>query len=104
MKRYRISLLKKWMMAAAVCLIPVLALSQTAPTEGMKDNTYRVHAFTGADVVTSPGNKLTNATIIIRNGVIESVGTNVSVPADARVWDMQGKTIYPGFIDAYSTA
>ena len=27
---------------------------------------------------------------------------NVKVPAEARVWDLAGKTIYPGFIDAYS--
>lgn len=104
MKRYRISLLEKWVFTVTLCLIPVLALSQTAPTEGMKDNTIRVHAFVGADIVTSPGDVLHDAAIIIRNGIIESVGESVSVPADARVWDMQGKTIYPGFIDAYSTA
>ena len=30
------------------------------------------------------------------------MGERVSVPEDARVWDMSGKTIYPGLIDAYS--
>src|SRR5690606_17852924 len=30
------------------------------------------------------------------------VGANVTPPADARVWDMSGRTLYPGFIDAHA--
>ncbi len=78
------------------------AQSQTSPTDGMKDNTPAVHAFIDADIVTAPGNTLRSATLVIRDGVIEAVGRNVRVPDDARVWDMSGKTIYPGFIDAHS--
>ncbi|HWF19306.1 MAG TPA: amidohydrolase family protein, partial [Verrucomicrobiae bacterium] len=62
-----------------------------------------IHALVGGRVVVKPGETLTNATIIIRDGFIEKVGTDVTVPADARVWDMTGLTIYPGFIDAYLT-
>jgi imidazolonepropionase-like amidohydrolase len=83
-------------------LIPFAAFSQTTPVDGMKDNTPAIHAFTNATIVTQPGQILQNATLVIRDGVIESVGTNVNPPSDARVWDMDGKTIYPGFIDAYS--
>lgn len=79
-----------------------LAQSQTSPVDGMKDNTPSVHAFTNATIVTSPGRVIQNGTLVIRDGVIEAAGRNVRVPADARVWDMDGKTIYPGFIDAYS--
>jgi len=90
-----------------LCLIfflaPLALFAQTTPVDGMKDNTPAVHAFTNATIVTEPGNVLTDAILVIRNGVIESVGTNVQPPADARIWDMDGKTIYPGFIDAYSS-
>ena len=79
-----------------------IAQVQTSPTDGMKENTPSVHAFTNATIITSPGQVINNGTLVIRNGVIESVGRRVQVPADARVWDMEGKTIYPGFIDAYS--
>ena len=82
--------------------VPVMLQAQTAPTDGMKVNTPAVHAFTNATIVTSPGQSISNATLVIRNGVIEAVGSNVQVPADARVWDMDGKTLYPGFIDAHS--
>jgi hypothetical protein len=91
-------------LVAVALLYPaaLLAQSQTSQVDGMNDNTPRVHAFTNATIVTSPGNTLTNATLVVRNGVIESVGRNAQVPADARVWNMQGRTLYPGFIDAHS--
>ncbi len=85
-------------------IVPANAFSQaqTSPVDGMKDNTPGVHAFTNATIITSPGNQISNGTLVIRDGVVEAVGRRVSVPADARVWDMEGKTLYPGFIDAHT--
>jgi imidazolonepropionase-like amidohydrolase len=83
-------------------LLPTAAETQTTPVVGLRDNQPAVHAFTGARVVMSPGRVLENATLVIRDGKIEAVGTNVMPPADARVWPMNGKSLYPGFIDAYS--
>ena len=60
-----------------------------------------VHALVGGKVVVKPGQSLDSATILIRDGLIEKVGTDVTVPADARVWDMKGMIIYAGFIDPY---
>jgi imidazolonepropionase-like amidohydrolase len=62
-----------------------------------------VHALVGGKVVVKPGEVLESATVLIRDGLIEKVGTNVTAPADARVWDMKGLTIYAGFIDPYLT-
>ena len=45
---------------------------------------------------------LENASIVIRDGLIESVGTDIQIPADATVVDLDGKYIYPGFIDAFA--
>ena len=83
-------------------LIASWAFGQTAPTVGLRENTPTVHAFTNARIIVSPGKAITSGTIVIRNGVIEAVGENVSVPADARVWDMKGKTLYAGLIDLSS--
>jgi imidazolonepropionase-like amidohydrolase len=60
-----------------------------------------VHAIVGGKVLTKPGEVLEKATIVIRDGVIEKVGADLQPPADARVWDVTGLTIYPGFIDPY---
>jgi imidazolonepropionase-like amidohydrolase len=109
MKRFSISLSAHILRTGTfflfcLMLMPALltAQSQTSPTDGMRVNTPAVHAFTNATIVTAPGTVITNGTLVVRNGVIEAVGRNARVPADARVWNMEGKTIYPGFIDAHS--
>ncbi len=60
-----------------------------------------VHALVGGKVVTKPGIALDPAVIVIRDGIIVAVGPDVKPPADARIWDMKGTTIYAGFIDPY---
>ncbi len=62
-----------------------------------------VHALVGARVVTAPGKSIGNGVIIIRDGLIEAVGKDLKPPADARVWDLKGATVYAGFIDAHLT-
>jgi imidazolonepropionase-like amidohydrolase len=61
------------------------------------------HALVGGKVVVKPGETLDAGTVVIRDGFIVTVGRDVTPPADARVWDMKGMTIYAGFIDAYLT-
>ena len=53
----------------------------------------------GAKVVVKPGESIPGATIIVRDGLVQQVGTNLNPPADARVWDLKGATIYAGLID-----
>lgn len=76
--------------------------SRTAPIEGMRDNGTGYHALVGARAVTSPGRTIENATIVIRNGLIQSVERGASAPAGARVWDLSGHTVYAGFIDPHA--
>ncbi|MYI47234.1 MAG: amidohydrolase family protein, partial [Gemmatimonadetes bacterium] len=76
--------------------------SRTQPVEGMRDNGTGYHALVGARVVTGPGQVLDNATIVIRDGLIQSVGRGTDAPPGARVWDLDGLTVYPGFIDAHA--
>ena len=76
--------------------------SRTQPVEGMRDNGTGYHALVGARVVTGPGQVLDNATIVIRDGLIQSVGRGADAPPGARVWDLDGLTVYPGFIDAHA--
>lgn len=54
-------------------------------------------------VVTGPGREVDGATIVIRDGFIQAVGPGVAAPADARVHDMKGATIYAGFIEPWLT-
>ncbi len=53
--------------------------------------------------MTVSGPVIAKGTVVVRNGLIEAVGENVQVPADAWVVDGEGMTVYPGLIDALST-
>ncbi len=76
--------------------------SQTTRVIGLRDNTPSVFAFTNATIVAKPGEVIPGATMVVRRGVIEAIGKGVSIPADAMVINLDGKMIYPGFIDAYA--
>jgi imidazolonepropionase-like amidohydrolase len=56
-------------------------------------------AITGGTVYPVSGPKLDNATVLIRDGRIAAVGTNVAVPAGATVVNAAGKWVTPGLID-----
>jgi imidazolonepropionase-like amidohydrolase len=74
--------------------------SQSAERPG--DLRPRVFAIRDARVVPEPGKVLAKATVVIRDGLIEAVGPEVNVPADALVMDGKGLTVYAGFLDAMS--
>jgi imidazolonepropionase-like amidohydrolase len=56
----------------------------------------------GADIVTVSGPIIAKGTLILRDGLIEAVGTNIAIPPDAWIVEGEGLTIYPGLIDAAS--
>lgn len=47
------------------------------------------------------GRTIPNATVVVRGNRIVSVGPNVAIPADARVYDLSTLTLLPGLIDAH---
>ncbi|QOV88647.1 amidohydrolase family protein [Humisphaera borealis] len=75
---------------------------RSASPEGLQENPPSVHAFVNARLVLSAGRVVEKGTVVFRDGVIEAVGDDIKPPADARIWDLTGKTVYPGLIDAYS--
>ena len=81
--------------------LPLIAQT-TFPVNGVADPRTKTFAFTHATIYKDGVNPTTNATMVIREGNIESVGANVTIPKDAVVIDCNGKYIYPSFIDIYS--
>lgn len=79
---------------AAATLVGPLAAQKNAPA---------TYAITNARIVPMSGPVIDKGTIVIRGGVIAAVGATVAAPADARLVDGAGLTIYPGLIDAYGT-
>ncbi|MGB3548784.1 MAG: amidohydrolase family protein [Saprospiraceae bacterium] len=88
----------------AYLLLPSLTAqgSETYPYNGIYTQRANVFAFTNATIITAPGKEVRGATLLIRDGKIEAVGTDLRVPKGAVVTDLAGKYIYPSFIDAYA--
>src|SRR5947207_8681942 len=76
----------------ALFLCCALAFAQSHPTVAIRN----------AKIVTVSGPVINKGTVVVRNGLIEAVGENVSVPADAMLVEGESLTVYPGLIDALS--
>ena len=87
----------------AFFLVSTLNAANLLPP-GHRPLPHDAHALVGGTVVVKPGQELKNATVVIRNGLIEAVGRDVKAPKDARVWDAKGATIYAGLIESYHLA
>jgi imidazolonepropionase-like amidohydrolase len=92
--------LKIMRITAFVALIALLMVSFQSTVTGQ--TRLDVYAITGVRVVVGNGSVIEKGTVVVRNGLIEAVGASVPTPADARVVDGTGMTIYPGLIDAHS--
>jgi len=95
---------KSGLWLALVCVIfslPVIA-QPTFPENGVADPRHGYYAFTNATVVKDANNTVANATMVIKDGRIISIGTGLPVPAGAVEVDCKGKYIYPSFIDIYT--
>jgi imidazolonepropionase-like amidohydrolase len=60
------------------------------------------YALKDAKIVRVSGPAIEHGTVVVRDGLIEAVGENPTIPADAWVIDCKGLTIYPGLIDSLS--
>jgi imidazolonepropionase-like amidohydrolase len=85
-------------LGAILALLPVTGLPAQA-TAAPAD----VWALTNARIETVSRGTIERGTIVIRNGLIHAVGASVTPPADARIVDLNGRTVYPGIIDLMST-
>jgi imidazolonepropionase-like amidohydrolase len=58
------------------------------------------YAIRNARIVTLAGPDIENGTVVIRDGKIDAVGANISVPSGAQTIEGRGLTVYPGMMDA----
>ena len=59
-------------------------------------------AIRNATLLTATRGTIQNGTIVLQNGKIAAIGTNVTVPAGAELVDGTGKFVSPGLIDCHS--
>ncbi|MBR2627512.1 MAG: amidohydrolase [Peptococcaceae bacterium] len=59
-------------------------------------------ALTNGRLYTIEHGVVEQGTVLMDNGKIAAVGTDVTIPADAQVIDVEGRIVTPGFIDAHT--
>jgi imidazolonepropionase-like amidohydrolase len=73
------------------------------PTDsGVKTTENKTFAFTNATIFVTPTEVIKNGTLLIKDGKVVSVGKSVKIPKGTKTTDLEGKNIYPSFIDIYS--
>jgi len=65
-----------------------------------KNNNYT--AFTNGKIFVTPTQIIENGTLLIQNGKVVQVGKTITFPKNTVTIDLNGKSIYPSFIDIYS--
>jgi imidazolonepropionase-like amidohydrolase len=94
---------KSLLLACGVLLFTKLAMSQpTFPENGIANPRHGHYALTNATIVKDANTTLTDATMIVKDGKIVAVGTNLKVPQGVVEINCSGKYIYPSFIDIYA--
>ena len=85
-----------------MCTISLVAQEHFPKNDGVKSENTNYTAFTNAKIYVTPTQVIDKGTLLIHNGKVVASGTSVSIPANAVVIDVSGKSIYPSFIDIYS--
>jgi imidazolonepropionase-like amidohydrolase len=83
--------------------VSLALVSNLAPLARAQPSGVDTYAITNARIFPVSGPVIERGTVVIRNGLIAAVGASVSAPADARVIDGTGLSVYPGLIDANTT-
>jgi len=90
----------QWLMVVLMGLMFVPGASAQDNNEpGPITHTY---ALKNVNIITRPGQMITNGTVVVRNGLIHAVGQNVSVPGNAKVLKADSMYVYAAFIDGAS--
>ena len=92
-----------------ICTFLPLTASHAAPSimetrtvNGIADARAGAVAFTGGVIVATPGDKLDDVTLLIRDGKIVAIKPGSTVPTGYREVKLAGRYVYPGLIDFYS--
>ncbi len=80
----------------------VVAQDYFPKNDGVKSKNTNYTAFTNATIYVTPTQILKKGTLLIQNGKVANVGVGISLPKNVTVINVNGKSIYPSFIDVYS--
>ena len=92
------------MLACAALIVGMTSSPTTVFAQYVEPPPPAAYALQGVKIVYADGDVAEDMTILIRHGLIEDMGTDIEVPADAKVLEGDSLVVYPGFVDAQGKA
>ena len=71
--------------------------------DGVKTKITNYTAITNAKLYITPTKVIENGTLLIKDGKVVRSGKNIQIPKNSEIIDAKGNSVYPSFIDMYST-
>lgn len=93
----------KLLLVGLLWVFVVQAQKYYPKNDGVKSENNNFTAISNAIIYVNPSKIITDGTLLIQNGVVIDSGRNVKIPENTVIIDAKGYTIYPSFIDLYST-
>lgn len=91
------------LLACFLCNIITNAQEHIPKNDGVKTINSSYTALTNAKIYVSPTQIIENGTLLFKDGKVVTVGAAVAIPKNCLVTNLSGKSIYPSFIDIYSS-
>lgn len=85
-----------------LCSLTLFAQDYFPKNDGVITKNTNYTAFTNAKIYIAPTQIIEKGTLLIHDGKVVATGTSVTIPKNATIIDLSGKSIYPSFIDMYS--
>ncbi|CAM1353957.1 amidohydrolase family protein [Tenacibaculum insulae] len=98
--------MKKILVLLVFLCVSVVSAQEYFPSNtGVKTSKNKLYAFTNAKIYVSATNVIKKGTLLIKDGKVLNIGIgkSVKIPKGTKTINLKGKTIYPSFIDTYST-
>ncbi|GGW31175.1 amidohydrolase family protein [Arenibacter certesii] len=89
-------------LATMWCSISLFAQDYFPKNDGVKAEDLNYTALTNAKIYITPTKVIDKATLLIYKGKVVATGKSVNLPKNTVSIDLEGKFIYPSFIDIYS--
>ena len=86
-----------------LCAINLYAQDYFPKNDGVVTKNNNYIALTNAKIYVTATEIINNGTLLIKDDKIVASGASVSIPKNAITIDIEGKSIYPSFIDLYSS-
>lgn len=94
--------LKLLVLGILMCILDAQSQEYFPKNDGVKSPNSNYTIFTNATIYTDAGTVIEKGMFAIREGKITAVGKSINIPSNSTVIDLEGKHVYPSFIDLYS--